>query len=240
MTPQLRVEGSYPDPVTFMLGWFRAKARPWNDDIPDPMLRLERGGSDFLAAVSERLLEVTSAIYSPALYPGSTRVWRRGGYRLFAELDVMERSLSPASSPPEKGPPVEEGGNGHWEGVLAIDRAAFDGFWGMSRIGMLEAHGTNRANILLVSRNGDEVTGYALVGGQWGVAYLHRIAVHPDHTGRGIGSALLDTAMAWGRSQGARTMVLNVRTGNDAARRLYEGHGFTETGTRLQVLRLLN
>lgn len=201
------------------------------------MLRLERGGSDFLDEVSARLHELAPTVYSPALYPGSTRVWRRGGYRLHAELEVMERPLTPSAHTGHADVPVTEGANGDWEGVLDVDRAAFDGFWGMSRLGLEEAYGTNRANVLLVTPDTTGIAGYALVGAQWGVAYLHRIAVHPDRAGRGVGSALLEASMAWGRRHGGRSMVLNVRSDNPAARRLYEKHGFSGAGTHLQVLR---
>lgn len=201
------------------------------------MLRLDRGGSEFLEAVTERLLDLAPAVYSPALYPGSTRVWRRGGFAPHAELDVMERTLPGTLQGSGNGIPVEKGDLGRWEEVLAIDRAAFEGFWGMSRLALEEAHDTNRANVLLVAPSPEDPSGYALVGAQWGVVYLHRIAVHPDQTGHGLGSAILDEAMKWGRSQGGRTIVLNVRSGNVAARRLYERHGFVATGTRLQVLR---
>jgi ribosomal protein S18 acetylase RimI-like enzyme len=59
----------------------------------------------------------------------------------------------------------------------------------------------------------------------------------PRHSGKGIGADLLRAALSWARQEGARAVVLNVRDGADVARRLYQSHGFVDTGTRLEILR---
>jgi ribosomal-protein-alanine N-acetyltransferase len=56
------------------------------------------------------------------------------------------------------------------------------------------------------------------------------IAVDPDYLRRGIGKALLGTALAAAEAEGAVRITLEVRIGNDAARALYEAFGFTITG----------
>lgn len=233
----LSVEGSWPGPIALSAGWFRARARPWNESVLDPMVRLDRGGTEFLDAVTQRLIADTGAtrVYSPALYAGSSRVWRRSGYEDYASLDIMERSLNSnrAASP---SPTVQVETEPDWDQILEVDRLAFDGFWGMSRLGLTEAFATNRETGLLTTSNERRVAGYAIVGSQWGTVYLHRIAVRPDETGQGHGAALLGASMEWGRRSGGRSMVLNVRPENGRARRLYEHHGFTNTGTTLQVL----
>jgi len=201
------------------------------------MVRLERGGAEFLVAVGRRLFEMgAGAVFSPALYPGSTRVWRKSGFDDYARLDVMERSLDRA---PTRDRPVavEIDDSPEWNEVVELDRVAFEGFWGMSRLGLEEAHGTNRDTALMVTRNDHGLTGYCIVGSQWGTVYLHRIAVQPEHGGQGIGAALVGAAVAWGVSSGGKSMVLNVRPENQRAKRLYGRFGFTHTGTALEVLR---
>ena len=77
-------------------------ARPWNDDFPDPAVRLERGSHEFLRAVAELLGPRESGIvYSPALYPSATRVWTSAGFTLFRLLDVMELVLGTEIGAPE-------------------------------------------------------------------------------------------------------------------------------------------
>lgn len=230
------MEGSWPGPITLTLGWSRARARPWNEVFTDPLVRLDRGNSAFLAAVCSRLEELgAAAVYSPALYPGSTRMWQRSGFGAFADLTVMEGDLGGFPVPPADDVSVVDSPD--WDEIARIDRAAFDGFWGMSPLGLEEAHQANRASALLTSEEDGVTVGYAIVGAQWGVTYLHRIAVHPQSGGRGHGAKLLAAARRWGRAHGASNIVLNVRPQNAAARRFYERHGFVDTGSRIVVLR---
>jgi len=200
------------------------------------MVRLDRGGADFLGSVSHHLADHGAAwVYSPALYPNATGVWRRSGYQTHAELAVMERSLSRASDGQIHD--VTSSTHPDWDSVSQLDAAAFEGFWRMSRLALEAAFDTSRTSVLLETFADGVLVGYAIVGNQWGISYLHRIAVHPDHSGQGRGASLLIAAGVWGRANGARAMVLNVRDVNKRAQRLYERLGFANTGTRLSVLR---
>jgi ribosomal-protein-alanine N-acetyltransferase len=203
------------------------------------MVRLERGGADFLVQVVGAFAEIGEMmVLSPALYPGSTRVWARAGFEEYLSLLVMERALVGAIEP-VKGVIVTQ--EPSWEEIHRLDEMAFEGFWGMSRTGLEEAFATSRASAVLSVREQDRLAGYALLGTQWGVTYLHRIAVHPDLTGRGHGKRLLQASMGWGRGAGGRTMLLNVRHENVVAQNLYRRLGFVDADTDLHVLRhLLN
>lgn len=55
---------------------------------------------------------------------------------------------------------------------------------------------------------------------------LYALAVHPHWQGGGIGTQLLEEALAWLRQRGARGVFLEVRVGNRAAGKLYENAGF--------------
>lgn len=63
--------------------------------------------------------------------------------------------------------------------------------------------------------------------GDW---YLQSIAVDADMRGTGVGTALFADAVARARAAGARRMVLDVRVGNDRAKRLYEHLGMVVIG----------
>lgn len=58
------------------------------------------------------------------------------------------------------------------------------------------------------------------------------IAVTPDARGRGVGRALLDEIIVDLRGRGVRTLYLEVRESNAAARRLYASRGFGAVGRR--------
>lgn len=60
-------------------------------------------------------------------------------------------------------------------------------------------------------------------------AFVWGMWVAPEARGRGLGSRIL--AMLVDHARGLdRSVVLHVTEGNDAARRLYEAHGFVGTG----------
>lgn len=122
----------------------------------------------------------------------------------------------------------------HIDACVRIERLLFagDSPW---------SHGAFRAELdaggyyLAALDDQDRLVGYAglaVVGrpGAWETA-VHTIAVHPDHQGQGIGTALLRALLARADELQA-PMVLEVRTDNDTAIALYERHGFEQVGLR--------
>jgi GNAT superfamily N-acetyltransferase len=63
-----------------------------------------------------------------------------------------------------------------------------------------------------------------------GIVNLFQMWVAPEARGRGVASALLDEAVSWARSIGARTVQLGVVCSNQAALQLYLGKGFSKAG----------
>jgi ribosomal protein S18 acetylase RimI-like enzyme len=235
MSDHLVVEGNWPGRLQITRAWARAEARPWNDESAAGQLRLVRGGADFLAEATRVVTEAGgSPVFSPALYPTSTRVWQRSGYRLFDQLVVMERSLMVPWPEPTLPITIDRP---VWTDLLAVDHAAFEGFWRMSRLGLAESSAATRRSAVLTVETGGGIAGYAIVGAQRGVGYLQRIAVGPESREQGMGTALVRAAMTWARGQGCRTMILNVRKEATPARDLYHGAGFNTTDTRLEIMR---
>jgi len=62
-------------------------------------------------------------------------------------------------------------------------------------------------------------------------AHLRWFIVDPQIVGRGVGAQLMDAAMAFCRGCGYDAVWLTTFAGLDAARKLYDRHGFVETGT---------
>ena len=63
------------------------------------------------------------------------------------------------------------------------------------------------------------------------------MAVARDWRGRGVGTALLQTAIGWARDQGSHKVCLSVFAHNDAAIALYRKLGFVEEGRRVKQYR---
>ena len=59
-----------------------------------------------------------------------------------------------------------------------------------------------------------------------GEAELHLLCVSQDHQRHGVGSALIEAALATARKAGARRMILWTQPSMEAAQLLYSKHGF--------------
>ena len=62
--------------------------------------------------------------------------------------------------------------------------------------------------------------------------HLLNVAVQEGRRGRGIGRILVEAVIGEARAAQARTLFLEVRAGNVAARRLYRQLGFRDLGIR--------
>lgn len=74
--------------------------------------------------------------------------------------------------------------------------------------------------------------GFAGVWCIYETAEVSRIAVKSDMRRQGIGGALLNMLIEKARRSGCDRMMLEVRSGNASAERLYSRNGFSETALR--------
>jgi ribosomal-protein-alanine N-acetyltransferase len=63
-------------------------------------------------------------------------------------------------------------------------------------------------------------------------AHIATLATHLDHRRQGIAEQLLSKALNQAYEEGARSALLEVRAGNDAAQALYRKYGFEVVGRR--------
>lgn len=174
-------------------------------------------------------------VHSPALFPSATAVWERAGYAPFRNLIVMERRIYPSGDAADDR--VKLNPDAPWEEMLRLDESAFEDFWRMSRLGLEEAATVTRRSAVLTFEIDGPPAGFAIVGAEYGISYLQRLAVEPGARRRGIGTALVEAAARWAGGVGSHLMVLNVQPDAAPARSLYGGLGFAETGTLLRVMR---
>lgn len=236
-TQRISVRGDWPGPLTLRRGWSRAVARPWNDANPEAALRLERGSSVFLGACTEALGEVgIPGVYSPPLPASGQRIWSEAGYAVWVPLALMRAELDRSLPAPDH--LVTTGSLDDLDTVLAIDRAAFDGFWRFDVHGMRESLEATSNSALHLIRSGDgSAAGYAITGIGHAIAYLQRVAVHPAWQGHGMGRSLVRAAARSTRGAGARAILLNTQYENSGAMRLYESEGYTVLPETLALMR---
>jgi ribosomal-protein-alanine N-acetyltransferase len=207
-------------------------ARPIHDDTLDAVLRVERASADFVRRCAETLVELgAGSVLSPPLMRGSERVFRAAGFVAHTELLLLERDLR-RNVPQVSG--VRISTESDREEAARIDAAAFTGDWRVGRLGLVDALQATPDSTMLTLEGGE---GFAIVGVSAEIGYLQRIAVDPAHQGGGRGRLLLRGSMAWARSRGARTMLLNTQMDNETATQMYRSESFTVLPSRLEILR---
>jgi ribosomal protein S18 acetylase RimI-like enzyme len=82
--------------------------------------------------------------------------------------------------------------------------------------------------LLLVADDGGTVAGMLGVGAHGGAGPHVGMLVSRTHRRRGLGRALLEAAVAWGRERGVPSLSLFVFPHNEGARALYRAMGFAE------------
>ena len=118
--------------------------------------------------------------------------------------------------------------------VLEIERRAFPQPW--SRAFFEKELRTPFARLVVaLDASGSRaqlVVGYTCSWRVTDEVHLLNLAVHQGRRGHGIGRALVEAVIGEARAMRARTMFLEVRAGNQAARRLYRQLGFRDLGVR--------
>ncbi len=114
--------------------------------------------------------------------------------------------------------------------VAAIEKASFTLPW--SRALFLKDIKENKNAYFITLRVNGSLAAY---GGFWLLQDEINIvtaAVHPEQRKKGYGRLVLQTLLEEGQKQGAKIATLEVRTGNIAARTLYESLGFIQVAVR--------
>ncbi|HKW49240.1 MAG TPA: ribosomal protein S18-alanine N-acetyltransferase [Gemmatimonadaceae bacterium] len=124
--------------------------------------------------------------------------------------------------------------------IADIERRSFSDPWSERSFRDVLAHsrmffvcargGTDRSAV-------ERVLGYVVAWFAGGQGEIANLAVDPDARERGIGSALLDSALDEARSHKTDEVFLEVRSSNLRARQLYESRGFAEVGRRRRYYR---
>jgi GNAT superfamily N-acetyltransferase len=178
------------------------------------------------------------AAITAALGPAEQAPFLDAGFVVHERLHLLAHDLGQLPEAPRH--PLHRARRRHREAVLATDAAAFDSFWRLDHAALLDALTATPATRFRIwaGPGGSAAVGaYAIVGRAGSRGYLQRLAVHPAHQRRGIGSALVLDGLRWARRWGAGEVLVNTQEGNHAAVAAYERLGFTERSHGLAVLR---
>jgi ribosomal-protein-alanine N-acetyltransferase len=99
--------------------------------------------------------------------------------------------------------------------------------WGAARI---RWHVRDADSVVLTSRSGVTIAGFAIMRYGDDVAHLNLLAVAPAHRRRGLARSLVQWLEESALTAGTFVIGLELRAGNEAARAFYRALGYRELG----------
>ena len=121
----------------------------------------------------------------------------------------------------------------HLEAVQEIEQSSFVAPWSLQLFNQELQLAVALSLIAAIREDGREkVIGYFCAWIVEDDCTVLRIACHPQHRRRGIGSMLLQQGLARAGERGARRASLEVRPSNESALAFYRACGFTSAGVR--------
>lgn len=163
-------------------------------------------------------------------YMGPSR-FERAGLELLEEVITYE--LGGAGPPWTPAPGVRlvriaQGNAAVTDLLVALDHEAFPWLWRNSRTEFAVYLDTPGVEVSLLEADG-EVVGYTGITMFAGWGHLDRIAIAPEHQGRGFGREALGLAIDLMQRRGARRVCLSTQRTNWRSQQLYERFGFRRT-----------
>lgn len=225
---------------------------PWQGDpataylrVRDPNTPLDtRGLSQILDHLGSAGYE---SVVTPALHAEEAQAYFATGFSEFDSLIVLGHTLDRIPDPiiPSLGSIVlDRARRRDLQRIFDLDSRAFPPRWRLDHNGLDEARrATTRVHFrvardpTIAERRSEQVVGYAISGRTGTTAFLQRLAVDPDHAGRGTGSTMVIDCLRWAARHRCSNLLVNTQTTNLRALLLYERLGFTRSSTRLVVLR---
>ena len=121
----------------------------------------------------------------------------------------------------------------HTDGVAELERLCFSEPWSAQSLLLLTRDGNFGVVALLDGR----VAAYGGMTCCLDEGSVTNIAVHPNFRRQGLGREILYAMLAEAEKRGIRSVFLEVRVSNEAAKGLYLSSGFSEIGRRKNFYR---
>jgi ribosomal protein S18 acetylase RimI-like enzyme len=224
------------------LGDDRLRVVPWRGD-PEMAYVVARHGRPSAWTLARCLEELDArgfrAALTAALPPADHAPYLANGFTVHERLHLLSRPIDAVPEVPPAPVALRRARRRDRPAVLAVDAAAFPGFWRLDEAGLEDALGATPSVRFRVATRPDaagEVLGYAVTGRAGARGYLQRLAVDPRAQRAGIGRALVVDAIRWLRRWGSREVLVNTQEQNGAAVALYEQLGFRRHDEGLAVL----
>jgi ribosomal-protein-alanine N-acetyltransferase len=182
-----------------------------------------------------RVPKTDRAIVTSALTPVESTPFVENGFVERERLHLLRHTLAPATTSSAPSTSIRKARRGDLSDVLEIDRQSFDDFWRLNAAGIAGARRATPRNRYAVATRDGEIVGYAIVGRADTVAFLQRLAIHPDERRAGTARQLVADGVSWARKHGCRYMLVNTQTSNVGAFEFYKAVGFRPETHHLTV-----
>ncbi len=120
--------------------------------------------------------------------------------------------------------------------VEAIDIAAFDPAWQLSRASLIKTY--HRSACHTVAVLGADIVGYQMSTNTFDSAHLARLAVHPSCQRKGVGHALVEDMLDTFTAMGVRSFTVNTQASNTQSLKLYHSFCFEREDSDILVMSL--
>ncbi len=124
---------------------------------------------------------------------------------------------------------LEKMTSAHIDGVCKIEEACFAHPWSRQSV---ESELANENSVFIVAVEGEKVIGYIGMSVVIDEGYIFNVAVNADFRRKGVGTALINELVTYGKKNDLCFITLEVRESNQAAISLYSDFGFIKVGER--------
>ncbi len=177
-------------------------------------------------------------VRTAALAAPDQRPYREAGLDALEELVLLRRPLD--GRPARAVHKVRRATRADWPVLPDLDAAAFGDAWHLDRAAIVDACRATPRHRLRVADGGPGSTsgpvGYVVNGRAGTTGYVQRLAVRPEATGQGWGTALVVDGLRWMAAAGCGEVLVNTHNDNHRALALYGHLGFTPLPDGLVVL----
>jgi ribosomal protein S18 acetylase RimI-like enzyme len=189
-----------------------------------------------------RLRGVHSLVTS-AVGPADAAAFLRADFSVREELQLLNHDLADVVDAPAlvAGDIMRRPSKGELPALLKVDANAFRGFWRFDAPGLQDAiRATPHTRVRAIEAASDhlhrEIVAYAVTGRAGRHGFLQRLAVSPEHSGRGLGAYLTLDGLRWLQRRRCIQGYVNTQIDNHRALELYERLGYTAEPHGLLVL----
>ena len=227
-----------PD-VVLRAGGAAVRVRPWPADattaqvvpVPGALLPSPQEVARWLSGLSRLGYH---RVRTAALGTQDQQPYRDAGLNPLEELVLLRRPFDLRPARPRRA--VRRARHDDWDALPAIDAAAFRDEWHLDHDAIVDACRATPRHRLRVADEGAGPLGYVVHGRAGPAGYVQRLAVRPEASGRGWGSALVLDGLRWMARTGCKEALVNTHADNARALALYERLGFRPLPDGLVVL----